>query len=385
MEKIIAHVDMDAFFAAIEQRDDPRLKGKPVVIGSDPKKGKGRGVVSTCSYEARSFGIHSAMPISEAYRRCPTAYFLPVRMDHYQDVSQKVFSILNTFTPDVEPVSVDEAFLDLSGTEKLHGVALEAARKIKQRIVEQLHLTASVGLAPIKIVAKIASDLCKPDGLLEVKADAVLDFLWPLDVGKLWGVGPKTKDFLNEQQIFTIRDLARIEQGKLYDMLGEHGLSLYALAHGLDERKVEEPQEAKSISHEHTFEKDTSDKESLSKVLLVLSEKVSRRLRVVDLKGRTVSIKVRLEGFKTYTRAITIAEPTNFVDDIFANVKMLFDGIYVCGAKVRLLGVKVSGFTSQYIQESLFEDKKKDRNERVHHAVDLIKDKFGEKSIHRAI
>jgi nucleotidyltransferase/DNA polymerase involved in DNA repair len=446
-EKIIAHVDMDAFFASIEQRDDPLLVGKPVVVGADPKKGKGRGVVSACSYEARRYGIHSAMPISEAYRTCPQAVFLPVRMAHYSEISHQIFSILDHFTPDVEPVSVDEAFLDLSGTTALHGTPVEAARKIKARIHHELQLTASIGIAPVKMVAKIASAFCKPDGLLEIKKENILDFLWPLDIDKLWGVGPKTKDFLNEQKIFTIGDLARIDQGKLYDMLGEHGLSLYALAHGIDDRDVEESQEAKSVSHEHTFEQDTADKDMLLKILLVLSEKVSRRLRLDDLKGRTISIKVRLEGFKTYTRAITIAEPTNFVDDIFANVKNLFEGLYpptqdttglpvekrengvigasadvrpfserrinpaklpppqadgakkdymqegtrplveglhISGSKVRLLGVKVTGFTSQYIQESLFEDKKKDKNERVHKAVDLIKDKFGEKSIHRA-
>ena len=384
-EKIIAHVDMDAFFAAIEQRDNPLFRAKPVIVGADPKKGKGRGVVSTCSYEARRYGVHSAMPISQAYRKCPQAIFLPVRMAHYAEVSSQLFSILYDFTPDVEPVSIDEAFLDLSGTSSLHGAPIEAGRKIKKRISDQLHLTASIGIASVKMVAKIASDLCKPDGLLEVKKENVLHFLWPLDVGKLWGVGPKTKDFLNEQKIFTIGDLARIDPGKLSDMFGEHGSSLYALAHGIDERLVEQGQGAKSVSHEHTFEKDTADKEVLFNVLLVLSEKVSRRLRVDGLKGRTISLKVRLEGFKTYTRAITLLEPTNFVDDIFTNVKMLFNGIYVCGSKVRLLGVRVSGFTGQYVQESLFENKKKDKNERVHKAVDLIKDKFGEKSIHRAM
>ncbi len=383
-EKIIAHVDMDAFFASIEQRDNPLLMGKPVIVGADPKEGRGRGVVSTCSYEARRYGIHSAMPISEAYRKCPQAAFLPVRMAHYGDVSHHIFLLLNQFTPDVEPVSVDEAFLDLSGTTMLHGTPLEAAAKIKQRIHDELHLTASIGIASVKMVAKIASDLCKPDGLLEVKKENVLSFLWPLDVGKLWGVGPKTKSFLNEQKIFTIGDLAKIDQGKLYDMFGEHGLNLYALSHGIDERVIEEGQEAQSVSHEHTFERDTADRAMLLKVLLMLSEKVSRRLRLDDFKGRTISIKVRLEGFKTYTRAVTLPESTNFVDDIFMHVKMLFENLYICGSKVRLLGVRVSGFGNQYMQESLFEDKKKDKKEQVHKAVDLIKDKFGETSIHRA-
>lgn len=385
MNKVVAHVDMDAFFAAIEQRDDPCLRGKPVVVGADPQKGKGRGVVSTCSYEARRYGIHSAMPISMAYRRCPQAVFLPVRMAHYAKVSGQLFALLQTFTPDVEPVSVDEAFLDLSGTEKLHGPPLAAAHKIKARIRDELHLTASIGLAPVKMVAKIASDLCKPDGLLEVQKDKMLDFLWPLPVEKLWGIGPKTKDLLNAQKIFTIGDLARMDQARICKMLGEHGANLYALAHGRDDRKIEEPREAKSVSHEHTFDQDTADKEELEKTLLVLSEKVSRRLRQDDLKGRTIAIKVRLEGFQTSTRAVTVSEPTNFVDDIFLNARRLFDSLYVQGTKVRLLGVRVSGFADPYAQASLFEDKAKDRHERMHKAVDLIKDKFGESSIHRAL
>ncbi len=385
MEKIIAHVDMDAFFAAIEQRDDPSLIGKPVVVGADPKNGKGRGVVSTCSYEARRFGIHSAMPISQAYRQCPQAVFLPVRMIRYAEASHQMFRILNDFTPDVEPVSIDEAFLDLSGTNALHGAPADAARKIKQRIKDALRLTASIGIGPVKMIAKIASDLCKPDGLLEVKKENVHDFLRPLDVGRLWGVGPKTKEFLNARHISTVGDLSRLGQEKLYEMLGENGLALYALASGIDERAVEKEQEAKSVSHEHTFDQDTADKDLLFKTLLFLSEKVSRRLRLDDLRGRTVSIKVRLEGFKTYTRTVTLIEPTNFVDDIFARAKDLFCALYVCGTKVRLLGVRVSGFASPYIQESLFIDEKKEKNERVHRAVDLIKNKFGEKFIHRAL
>lgn len=383
-EKVIAHIDMDAFFASVEQRDNPSLKGKPVVIGADPKGGKGRGVVSTCSYEARKFGIHSAMPISQAYRLCPTAVFLPGRHRVYSEISSKVFAILYDFTPDVEPVSIDEAFFDLSGTQKLHGVSLEAGRKIKARIKDELNLTASIGIAPVKMVAKIASDICKPDGLLEIKKEKVLDFLWPLDVGKLWGVGPKTKDFLSKMNIKTVGDLARVDKERLYETFGESGLHLYNLSHGIDERDVEEGDEAKSVSHEHTFDEDTGDRKVIYETLLILSEKVSRRLRVDNFKGRTITVKVRLTGFKTYTRAVTLLEPTNFVDDIFAKAKELFEQAPIAGGKIRLLGVRVSGFKELYVQDSLFEDKIKEKKERVHKAVDLIKDKFGEKSIHRA-
>lgn len=383
-EKVIAHIDMDAFFASVEQRDNPSLKGKPVVIGADPKGGKGRGVVSTCSYEARKFGIHSAMPISQAYRLCPTAIFLPGRHRVYSEISSQVFSILYDFTPDVEPVSIDEAFFDLTGTEKLHGTPLTACRKIKERISNELHLTASIGLASVKMVAKIASDFCKPDGLLEVKNEEVLSFLWPLDVGKLWGVGPKTKDFLNKMKIRTVGDLAKIDKEKLYEDFGENGLHLYNLSHGIDERSVEQDDEVKSVSHEHTFEEDTADKKLLEETLLFLSEKVSRRLRQDNLKGRTITLKLRTKNFQTLTRAVTLPEATNFVDDIFAHVKELFSYAHAAGVKVRLLGVRVSGFKELYVQDSLFADEMKEKKERVHKAVDLIKNKFGEKSIHRA-
>lgn len=383
-ERVIAHIDMDAFFASVEQRDDPRLVGQPVVIGADPKGGRGRGVVSTCSYEARQFGIHSAMPISQAYARCPQAFFLPPRMALYSEVSAQLFSILHEFTPDVEPVSVDEAFLDLTGTEKINGKPCDAAWKIKHRIRSQLRLTASVGLAPNKMVAKIASDLCKPDGLLEITKEGLLDFLWPLDVGRLWGVGPKTKEILASIGISKIQDLARSNAEELHQLLGESGLQLYALAHGRDERDVALEQEIKSVSHEHTFESDTDHQELLHQTLLILSEKVSRRLRLDALQGRTVTIKVRLKGFKTYTRAVTLPQMTNFVDDIFEAARKLFDSLYVAGTYVRLLGVRVSGFQNPYVQESLFEDARKEKKERVHKAIDLIKDKFGERSIHRA-
>ncbi|HOD11840.1 MAG TPA: DNA polymerase IV [Candidatus Omnitrophota bacterium] len=384
-DRVIAHVDMDAFFAAIEQRDNPQLRGKPVVIGADPKRGKGRGVVSTCSYEARKFGIHSAMPISQAYARCPRAVFLPVRMQRYSDVSTQIFSILYEFTPDVEPISIDEAFLDLSGTEALHGPSIEAARKIKRRIYDELCLTASVGVAPVKMVAKIASDHCKPDGLLEITKEKLLDFLWPLDVGKLWGVGPKTREVLTRMNIVKIGDMAKLSEDSLRQAFGDNGPRLYALAHGIDPRGVEQSQEVKSVSHEHTFEKDSDDKKMLYQILLILSEKVSRRLRLDGLQGRTITLKVRLKGFKTYTRSVTLPQMTNFVDDIFSHARTLFDRLYVTGTQVRLLGVRVSGFQSAYVQESLFERADQEKRERVHRAVDLIKDKFGERSIHRAI
>lgn len=383
--KVIAHIDMDAFFAAIEQRDNPQLKGKPVVVGADPKSGHGRGVVSTCSYEARRFGIHSAMPISTAYKLCPHAAFLPPHMSKYQSVSDKIFEILYDFTPEVEPVSVDEAFLDLTGSFHFYKTPRDTCLKIKERIKEEVNLTASIGIAPVKFAAKIASDACKPDGLLEITQEKLFDFLWPLAIDKLWGVGPKTKTVLNKMGIRTIGDLAAAPLEKLKETLGENGQDLFDLARGIDERDVFVNDEVKSVSHEHTFDKDISDKEEIYKTLLDLSERVSRRLRKSDLKGKTLTLKIRMQGFNTYTRAFTFGEKTNFADVIYKKAKELFDEFYPPGKKVRLLGVRISNFEELYVQESLFTDEHAQKDEKIHKAVDRIKDKFGEGAIHRGI
>ena len=383
--RVIVHVDMDAFFAAIEQRDNPALKGKPVIVGADPKGGQGRGVVSTCSYEARKFGVHSAQPISIAYQRCPQAVFLPVDFRKYREVSEEIFKVLDNFTPQVEPISVDEAFLDITGSFHFYQTPLNTAKAIKGEIKNKVGLTASIGIAPVKMVAKIASDVSKPDGLLEVKEENLLDFLWPLSIEKLWGVGPKTQDQLNRMGIKTIGDLARVPQEILYKHFGEHGQQLFELARGIDLREVETSEEIKSISHEHTFEIDTSNREVIYKTLLVLSEKVSRRMRKLDLKGKTLSLKIRLKGFKTYTRAFTFDQRTNFVDTIYKKAKELFDEFFKPGMQIRLIGVRMMNFIDLYVQDTLFEEEKRRKIEEVHRAVDLIKDKFGEKAIHRAV
>lgn len=383
-DRAIAHIDMDAFFAAIEQRDDPALLGKPVVVGADPKGGKGRGVVSTCSYEARRYGIHSAMPISMAYRRCPRAVFLPVDMQKYAGVSREVFKILNDFTPDVEPVSIDEAFLDMTGSYHLFGSALEACRKMKERIKTELRLTASVGIAPTKMLAKIASDHCKPDGLLEITASEALGFLRPLPIERLWGVGAQTQKKLDQLGVKTIGDLARIPEAVLCERFGAHGRHLWALAHGVDEREVTVQAEIKSVSHEHTFETDTADQRQIYEVLSILSEKVSRRLRQYGLKGRTVTLKVRLKDFQTFTRDSTLPQRTNFFEPIYTTSKALFDAFHREGSQYRLVGVRVTHFQDPYVREGLFEDPRSERMERVHKAVDKIKDKFGDGMIRRA-
>ncbi|MGE0268228.1 MAG: DNA polymerase IV [Candidatus Omnitrophota bacterium] len=383
--RVIAHMDMDAFFAAVEQRDNPSLKGKPVIIGADPRNGHGRGVVATCSYEARKFKIHSAMPISLAYQRCPHGIYL--RGDHrkYSRVSKEIFKILYDFTPDIQPVSIDEAFMDLTGCIHFYGTAVNTGQKIKQRISKETGLTASIGIAPNKMVAKICSDYCKPDGLLEIKEDNLLTFLWSLPVGKIWGVGQHTQTVLNQMNIKKVGDLAKTPLDVLVNKFGAHGEHLHRLSNGIDERGVVVDNEIKSVSHEHTFDQDTSDKDDVLNQILYLCEKTSRRLRKYDLKGKTVTLKIRLKGFKTYSRAVTMAQRVNFSDIIYRTSLALFNEFYKPGMYIRLIGVRVSNFEDPYVQDSLFEDSKTRKDEDLHKAFDQIKDKYGEKAIRRGI
>ncbi len=383
MFKTILHVDLDAFFASVEQRDNPKLRGKPVVVGADPKAGAGRGVVSTCSYEARKFGIHSAMPISKAYQLCPGAIFVPPDFKKYNQASQAVFKIFYDFTPHIEGISIDEAFLDATTSAHLFGGAVETAKRLKERVRTEVGLTASVGIAPVKFVAKIASDLCKPDGLLEIAEGQIVEFLSPLKIERLWGVGPKTAEILHGRGIETIGELAKISLVDLRKDLGESAEHLFNLAHGIDGRKVVEQTDIKSVSHEHTFEKDTGDFQEILAILLSLCEQVSRRLRKSGLKGRTITVKIRLRGFETYTRARTLPERTNFADVIFGTAKEILGKFFKTGMKLRLIGVKVNHFADAYIQESLFSDPVNDRREKIHSVVDVIKNKFGEDAIRR--
>jgi len=382
--RYILHVDMDAFFAAIEQRDNPALIGKPVIVGADPKGGKGRGVVSTCSYQARKFGIHSGQPISTAYKICPKGIFLPVDSAKYSQVSDEIYEIFYEFTPKLEMISVDEAFLDITGSHHLFGGLLETGRLLKSRIKEKTKLTASVGLAPTKMVAKIASDIDKPDGLVEVGHDKVLDFLWPLDIDKIPGLGKKSQVIFNDLGIKTIGDLAKKDLKEVEQILGKNGEYFWTLANGIDEREVETEEEAKSISNEHTFAEDTGDKKVIEAALVSLCEKVSGRLRQQGFKGKTITLKIRLEGFLTYTRAKTLDKPTNFIDTIYKTIKELLDKFNRKGKKVRLVGVKVSNFTQGEVQVTLFDQDKEEKQERMHQAIDKIKNKFGREAIFRA-
>jgi DNA polymerase-4 len=343
-QRDVLHVDMDAFYAAVEQRDRPELRGLPVIVGADPRGGHGRGVVSTASYEARRFGVRSAMPISQAFRACPKGVYLPVDMERYVRVSSQIMEILRGFTDLVEPVSIDEAFLDVTGSRRLLGAATHVAREVKKRILSETSLTASVGVASSKLVAKIASDIDKPDGLTIVRGGAEAAFLDPLPVRRLWGVGPKMEERLLALGITTIGDLGRVNPARLERRLGTHGHDLIALARGIDERPViADAGEAKSLGQEHTYLEDTRDPETLRRTLLALADGVARRLRAHELKAQTLTLKYRDESFRTLTRAETLGEPVDSGNALFDVAWHLFEGVHGTRS-VRLLGLYASGF-----------------------------------------
>ena len=376
----ILHVDMDAFYASVEQRDDPSLLGKPVVVGGRPNS---RGVVSAASYEARKFGIHSAMPLAEAFRRCPQAAFLPVNVQKYREVSKQIRQIFLTYTPMVEPLSLDEAFLDVTGSTSLFGPADEIALMIKQRIQQELNLTASVGLACNKFLAKLASDLRKPDGFVVVQPDRVQEFLDPLSVERIWGVGKKTAEQLHTSNIRTVRDLRNLEQGYLTQLLGVIGSQLYLLARGIDDRPVESDRVVKSIGRETTFATDIADRDLLETVLLKLSVDVGRSARKESLKGKTITLKVRYNNFRAISRSHTLTRAINLDDVIYQEVCHLL-GEVALNQPLRLIGVTLSNLTDkEESQLSLFTEPRQD-SENLTKVIDLVKEKYGETSITRA-
>src|SRR5256712_12999707 len=298
----ILHVDMDAFYASIEQLDNPEYKGKPVIVGADPKGGSGRGVVAACSYEARKFGVHSALPISRAWKLCPEGVYVRPRMDRYVEVSHEAMDVFRRYTDLVEPLSIDEAFLDITGSVALLGSPVEIARSIKKDIRKATGLTASVGLAPNKFLAKIASDLKKPDGLVVLKEDGVEQFLRDLPISRLWGVGPKTEVRLHEMGFRTIGQLARAPRESLVRALGSLGEHLYQLSHGKDDRPVVPDWERKSVGTETTFDEDTDDRDLLLRTILELSDHVAERLRKDDFRARKATLKLRYSNFSTHTK-----------------------------------------------------------------------------------
>jgi len=342
MARTIFHVDMDAFYASIEQRDHPAFRGQPVIVGADPKAGTGRGVVAACSYEARRFGVHSALPISTAYRRCPKGVFVRPDMNKYRDVSRQIRAVFQSYTELVEPLSIDEAFLDLSQKVPNDHKALELAEKLKGEIFDRYRLSGSVGIAPNKFVAKIASDLEKPDGLVQVAEHQLQNFLGPLPIGRLWGVGPRTEQRLKSMKITRIGHLRCVERASLIRSFGKAGDHLWKLANGIDNRPIVTNHQPKSVGHETTFSEDISNAAKLDATLRGLSEKVSRRLQGHALSGRTVTLKLRYSDFTTLTRQASSRDPVESALDINRIAHKLLHKHRDSSRQVRLIGVSVS-------------------------------------------
>jgi DNA polymerase-4 len=382
MQRKIIHIDMDAFYASVEQKDSPSLKGKPVIVGGGEEK---RGVVSSASYEARVFGVRSAMPTSQAKKLCPQGIFLPVRMHRYQEVSERIFAILRDYTPLIEPLSLDESFLDVTGSERLFGPALEIAREMKKRIKETTGLTASAGIAPNKFLAKIGSDLKKPDGLVEIGPEEIAEFLKDLPVSRLWGVGEATERILKEMGIWWVGQLTTYPAEGLERKLGKFGLGLVALARGEDDRPVTPESEAKSLSQEETFTPDLGDLEKMKKILLSQSERIGWELRRERLKGYTIHLKVRYPDFSMVTRSTTLRAPTDQDIEIYQAALRLLNKTEALRKRARLLGVGISNLGHRHGPEQLsLLDCNREKVERSTAAVDRIREKFGPTAIQRA-
>jgi DNA polymerase-4 len=377
----ILHVDMDAFYASIEQRDHPELRGRPVIVGGLA----GRGVVCAASYEARPFGVRSAMPIVTAQRLCPHAVFLPVRMMHYADVGRQIRTILLSFTPLVEPLSLDEAFLDVRGCEGLFGPAMQMARTIKERILSETALIASVGVAPNKFLAKLASDHGKPNGLVEVPTEQVRRFLEPLPVGRIWGIGAKTEQRLHGLGIRTIGQLAALPEQVLADNFGKAGRQIRHLARGEDDRAVVPDREAKSISTETTFAENIGDRATLRDWLLSQVEQVATRLRQVGVQAGTVQLKLRSSAFQTRVRSMSLGEVTDSTQALWQAAQSLLERSLTSDIlPLRLLGFGVTDLAREgAVQGDLFESPERRRQEALDQAIDQIRRRLGTTAIQR--
>lgn len=373
MQKIIFHIDMDAFFTSVEQRDNPEYRGKPVIVGSKPGT---RGVVSASSYEARKFGVHSAMPINEAFRKCPKGIFLPPRMEVYSHVSHRIMEILESFSPVIEIISIDEAFLDMTGTGRLFGTPLETAEKISERIRKEQNLTASIGVASNKFLAKIASDFRKPCGITVCPFDnkEIVKWLAPLKVDKIWGVGKKTSQILEGMGIETVADLQKLSIEVLEKRFGKQGLSLNNLCRGIDYRPVEAGEPAKSISREHTFNVDSSNREEWKKTLFMLAQDVARRARSSGVKGNTVVLTYRKPDFSRHSKRMHLVCPTNVAKTIYeSGISILAN---VTEHSLRLIGIGITGLDNES-QIDLFEAGKGHVLEISEQTVDSIIARFG--------
>jgi DNA polymerase-4 len=377
----ILHVDMDAFYASVEQRDNPGLRGRPVIVGGIGP----RGVVSAASYEARRFGVHSAMPTATARRLCPIGVFQGVRMAHYAAIARQIREVLLSFTPVVEPLSLDEAFLDVRGCEGLHGPAPDVAGQIKERVRSETGLTASVGVAPNKFLAKLASDHGKPDGLVVVRPEDVSRFLAPLPVGRLWGVGAKAEKRLHALGIRTVGQLAALPQRVLANHFGDVGRRVWHLAHGHDERAVVPDREAKSISTETTFPEDVGDRAALRSCLLELVDQLAARLRNAGVRARAVDLKVRSSDFRTRTRSLSLPGPTDLTDELWRAALQLFERAVTADVlPLRLLGVGTTNLTRDtLVQGDLFDGGRSRRRAALDRAVDAIRGQLGREAIRR--
>ncbi len=375
----ILHVDMDAFFASVAERDNPELKGKAVVIGMGA-----RGVVSAANYEARKFGIHSAMPVGRARRLAPHAIFLPVDMARYQEVSEHVMEIFHSFTPWVEPISLDEAFLDVTGSEKLLGTGREIAVAIRKKVEEQEGITCSVGIAPSKFIAKLASAHCKPNGMLEITTDRILTFLHPLPIQAMWGVGPKTAEVLERLGLRTIEDIAQLPRATLIRALGEaNGASLYELAWGRDYRDVTPEEPDRSISAAETFPHDLDNPEEILTEFLRLTERAAARLRDRGLFAKTISIKVRFADFSTINRSKTLPLPIDSTHDLYEVAKGLYQGLRIERARLRLVGVSLENLSEGAPHQMMLGEREVGWRQ-AESAMDKARARFGKGSVRPA-
>ena len=381
--RTIFHVDMDAFFVSVEELYDPSLKDKPVVVGGQRDE---RGVVSAASYAARKFGVHSAMPLRTAAKLCPQAIFVNGHMDRYRDYSQRAHAVLRNFSPLVEMASIDEAYLDLTGTERLHGPPLKAAHALHAAMKDQTQLNCSVGIGTSRLVAKVASAQAKPNGILWVIPGMEPSLLAPLKVGAIPGVGKVMEKNLHALGVECVGDLAKLDERFLEDRFGKWGLALAGKARGEDaggwfDTSVGEESDPKSISHEHTYNEDTANSEQLEATLMKLSEMVCRRLREHHLYTRTVQLKLRDEKFNTITRAHTLAAPTQIDNEIYEAIRTLFRKNWKHGTKIRLLGVQTSSFEAGEGQMNLLDGAKHNKWKQALSTADKLRDKFGEGAV----
>ena len=381
MDRQILHVDMDAFYASVEQRDDPSLRGKPVIVGGSAR----RGVVAAASYEIRKFGVRSAMSMGEAMRRCPHAIVVPVRHDHYASVSRQVFAIFRRYTPLVEGLSLDEAFLDVTASRALYGDGETIARRIREEIRAEVELNASAGVAPCKFIAKIASDLHKPNGLCVVRREDIPEKIWPLPIERMWGIGPKSAPRAHAAGFHTLGDLARADPARLERAFGQWGADMGALARGEDDRDVEPGREAKSIGAEETYDQDVHGIEEIAVKVLSQAERVASRLTAEQLAGRGITVKIKYGYFTVQTRSIQLPEAVSDTGSIYRAARKLLERFELGRRGVRLTGVSVTALCDVDAARTLFPDPSIAKGRKLESAVAALRDRLGAKVTRAAL